>query len=226
MKKKYLLICIYASIVSYVFSLPVSSSSVQIDGEISVNIYTKAEMTSSSLWYGSVMPGYKIRCYYNYLNRDNQFHQFGLGITYFESNNFTANSLILEEGKMRALVLNLNGFYYRYLPILSHLDYLTGVSLSGVYNYYGKVVTEEESKINELYYIKLGPENGFSFNIRDLFELRSVLSLYAGIPVSGMIYYPGGNEESVSPVTLGIKINTELSFNIKKNLSIFKLPVV
>ena len=117
---------------------------------------------------------------------------------------------------MRALVLNLNGFYYRYLPILSHLDYLTGVSLSGVYNYFGKVVTEEESKINELYYIKLGPENGFSFNIRDLFELRSVLSLYAGIPVSGMIYYPGGNEESVSPVTLGIKINTELSFNIKK----------
>ncbi len=213
--KTYLFIFLFAFLALNVYSLPVSSSSLQLDSEISVDFYTRSEI-SSSLWHGTTMPGFKIGCSYNYIDPRDQFHQLGLGIKYFESNSFTANSLQLDEGLVRSLLLELNAFYVRYLPMGQKFDYISGLTIDSTYNYYGKVITSEESSISELYYLKLGPINGFSFNIQDRFEIRSLLCLQAGIPLSGRVYFPSGKERDVLPMTIAMKINTEIAYSFNR----------
>lgn len=215
--KRYIIFLLFAFFFTWnISALPVSSSSILFDAQISADMYTKSEVTTPSLWYGSIMPGYRLNFTFNYLNPLNKFHQFGLGFKYFESNSFTANSLELDQGEMRALIFNLNGYYTRYLHIFSHFYYVTGINLNGVYNYYGKVLNSNESRSSEMYYLKVAPVNGFSLSFSDIVEIKSLLFLNAGIPISGKVSYPGDISEDISPITVGLSINTEISFYIKR----------
>ncbi len=68
----------------------------------------------------------------------------------------------------------------------------------------------------------MGPVNGFSVNIPDLFEVRSVFGILAGIPVSGSIEYPGDLEKAMYPLDLLLEVQTEATLFLNRiSLSIF-----
>ncbi len=198
-----------------IFALPVSTSSTLLNMEVSADFLTIGEVSTSSLWYETVMPGYKINYTYNYLNRKNQLHQFGLGIKYFESNTFKLNSADLDPGDLRYLSVNLNGDYKRYLPIRTHVDYITGIEMAGAYNSFGQVITYNAARIDSSCFFKIGSLNGISFNIRDRMEFKTLLSLHAGLPVYGSIDYPDDVEQSVKPYNLGMNFHSGISADIR-----------
>ncbi|MDA3812211.1 MAG: hypothetical protein PF518_17980, partial [Spirochaetaceae bacterium] len=61
-----------------------------------------------------------------------------------------------------------------------------------------------------------GPVNGFSFNLKDKLEIKSLLFLNIGIPVSGNISYPSDVDKDVLPVNLSLSLYTEVSVTLRR----------
>ncbi len=186
------------------------------NADVSVDFFTVAELTNSSLWYRTVMPGYSLSCRYDSFAGGNNLHRFDFRLKYFESNSFRVNTAELEPGTMRSFIFTAFGDYTRYLPITSNIDYITGLRLAGVYNSFGWVVSNEDARISKFFNTDIGPVNGLSVNITDRFEFRSLFTLTGGIPLYGKIEYPGDTEKSLIPVDFGMNLRSVISLNIRK----------
>ncbi len=129
MKKKFTVCLFFLLLACNLFSLPVSKNGLLFNADVSVDFFTIAELTNSSLWYRTVMPGYSLSCRYDSFAGGNNLHRFDFRLKYFESNSFRVNTAELEPGTMRSFIFSAFGDYTRYLPITSNIDYITGLGL-------------------------------------------------------------------------------------------------
>jgi len=86
------------------------------------------------------MPEYHIIYHLNLLDTSGGLHRFSCTIGYFESNSFTYNSIKLDSGKMRILLLDFCLEYLRYLPIASFVFFVIGGIIEPEYILFGEVI--------------------------------------------------------------------------------------
>ena len=190
-----------------------SHSDVSLD--ISLKALTLAYFPSESVWYSTLMPGFKAHYTYNLQDKNNHLHKFSGSIKYFESNTFKLNSAELEKGAMRLLLLDFNLGYLTHIPVIENIDFITGVSIALQYLNIGHIIAIDTTRIMENYTFALGPACGFSIYAADILDLSSIVYLHAGLPISGTILYPDGFIDKLNIFSCSAAVKNSLTLYLK-----------
>ena len=195
---------------------PLSKTCHILSTDISLDIYTRADMFTDSVWYYTIMPAYNINYRLNLNTSKKKLHIFSFNLRYFMGNRFSLNSVKLDKDALKIFLFDFEFEYIRYLPINHFISFMIGGQLAPRYDSFEQKVSNTTSNTISEIIIGIGPVFGFSFYKTDFFEFSSKMSIKFGFPVYGKLIYPDNSHDKLKRFSVEGKVSSIINFYLNK----------